>query len=110
MAEVLNLGEGKRKKRFSDFAHEPIALDGVKTTIEAVLGEEIQVLAYRNSKSKFDDSKTGIYTMIQFRRKSGVKTVLFTSSSILTRQCEQYSNQMPFWTSIQKVHRYFTMT
>jgi hypothetical protein len=110
MAEVVNLKDQRQRKRFSDFADEPVSLDGEKTTIKAVLGEDIQILGYRMSKSKFEDSKTGTYTTIQVCRKNGQRYVLFTSSNILARQCAQYASQMPFWTVIRMINRYFTMT
>ncbi len=99
----------KQRKRFSDFANEPVALEGQKVSLTSILGEEIQVLTYRTQKSKFEDSKTGIYTAIQFMLR-GEKHIAFTSSSILARQCDQYKDQMPFFTTIKKISRYYTMT
>jgi abortive infection bacteriophage resistance protein len=109
MPGVVKLSDA-RQKRFSDFAQEPKVLDGSRVTLESILGHEIQALAYRKGQSKFQDSKTGYYTAIQFSDKNGTRHIIFTSSTVLTRQCEEYSDQMPFWTVIRKVGRYFTMT
>lgn len=109
MGELLALAEPKERRRFADFANEPAVLDGQKGTLDSILGKEIQILAFRTDKSKFEDSKTGMYTRIQFQ-KGGEKYILFTGSSILARQCEQYEDQMPFFTTIQKISRYYTMT
>ena len=99
----------KQRKRFTDFADEPVVLDGQKVPLNSILGEDIQILAFRTQKSKFEDSKTGLFTTVQFLRH-GEKYIVFTSSSILARQCDQYKDQMPFFTAIQKISRYYTMT
>jgi hypothetical protein len=99
-----------KPQRFADFADEPTPLDGQKAAIDAICDEEITILAYRSAKSKFEDSKTGTYTMIQFVRTNGERYVCFTSSTVLARQCEKYRDYMPFLTHIRKICRYYTMT
>lgn len=110
MANVVKISGQRERKRFSDFAKEPVVLEGSKVSIETILGEEIQILGYRTGSSKFEDSKTGAYTTVQFAKKDGAPHVFFTSSTVLTRQCIDYAGHMPFWTSIQKVGRYYTMS
>jgi len=112
MGNVVEIGSpvaSRNTVRFADFAREPVALDGSRMLIEAILEEEIQILAFKIQKSKFEDSKTGKYTIIQFKLH-GEPHVAFTSSTILSRQCEQYKDYMPFLTRIKQISRYYTMT
>lgn len=100
-------------ERFSDFATEEVGLAGKKLKIEDVLNVEIVVVGYRVLQSKFNDTgdpaeeKKCLQLQIE---KDGERHIVFSGSTVLTRQVEQYRNHIPFQTTIQKIDRYFTFT
>lgn len=46
---------------------------------------------------------------LQFKLE-GEERVLFTGSSVLIEQIEEYGHEIPFLTVIQKVNRFYTFT
>jgi len=105
---VANLAE-KRKKRFSDFATEPPVLDGDKVKLDSVLNQEIEVIGYRISDTRYSKNKTGKYLTLQVRI-TGETKVLFTGSDVLINQLEKYANEIPFLATIKKINRYYTLS
>ena len=97
------------KKRFSDFAEEPNILDGEKVSIESILNEEIEILGHRISASKYSKNTSGKCLTVQFQRLNGERRVVFTGSDVLIAQLERYSAEIPFYATIKKVHRYYTL-
>lgn len=93
-------------RRFSEFAKEG-ALEGDKMSIADVFNKEIIVTAYRISDSKCVHGKKCLQLQFKF---DGKLKVLFSSSSVLIKQCESYSDQMPFCAVIKKVGQYHTFT
>lgn len=102
--------ETKRKKRFADFADEPGILDGDKVQIERVLNTEIEVIGYRIKPSKFTKNISGQCLTLQFINMDGERRIIFTGSDVLIEQIKRYGEQVPFFTIIKKVDRYYTMS
>lgn len=96
-------------KRFSDFASEASAITGDKIKIEEVLGEEIEVIGYKITDSKYQKTNDDKVLTLQFNI-NGVNRVLFTGSSVLMEQVEKYKNEIPFLTKIEKVNKFYTFT
>ena len=110
MGAVVNIENGEsHKKRFSDFADEPVALEGKKIKIDDILNSEIEIMGYRLTDSKFPKGKSTQCLMIQFRQNGELK-IVFTGSNVLAKQCEQYKKEFPFFTEIKKIGRYFTLS
>jgi len=107
--KVLNLQEHK-KKRFSDFAEEPKALDGDKVPIDSVLNKEIEIVGCRITTSKYNKNKSGKCLTLQFVDDRGDRHVIFTGSDVLVDQMKRYADEMPFVATIRKIDRYYTLT
>ncbi|RLG01150.1 hypothetical protein DRN58_02355 [Thermococci archaeon] len=93
--------------RFSDFAEETKVFDGDKKKIEDILNQEILVLDFKvkNSKKRQDS----LYATIQFKMND-INHIVFTGSSILISQLEKYKDNLPFYTVLKKIDRYYTFT
>lgn len=109
MVKAIDI-QAKRKKRFSDFAKERVALDGEKVSIDAVLNQEIEITGYRTSKSKYTKNNSGKCLTLQFVDPMGEKHVLFTGSDVLISQLGKYGEEIPFLATIKKVDRYYTLS
>lgn len=92
--------------RFADFADEEQPLEGKKKKLEDVLNIEILITDFRISKSKYNERD---YITIQFENDNS-KSVIFTGSSILIKQMERYKDKLPFYATIAKRNKYFTLT
>jgi len=108
-SEVPKLAD-RRRNRFSDFATEPAPLDGEKIKIDSILNQEIEILGYRISPSKYAKNQSGQYLMLQIRQGDGQINVLFSGSDVLIRQLETYGKEVPFYVTIKKIKRYYTLT
>lgn len=98
-------------KRFSDFAQEESQLEGVKVKIDDLINQELIIVAYRMSDSKYSKNKSGKYATVQFRQqKSCPPQVFFTGSDILIEQLEKYKEELPFAAKIKKINRYYTLS
>lgn len=109
MGNLVCIDTRAEKRRFSDFANEPVALDGGKLSIDAIVNQEIEVINFRLADSSYPKNKSGKYLTLQFKL-DGQMHIVFTGSDVLARQCEQYATEMPFSTTIKKINRYYTMT
>lgn len=96
-------------KKFSDFAKEPILLDGSKIKIEEVLNKEILITGSKIQESKFNKSNNPKCLTIQIMIDN-TKYVIFTGSNVLIDQIERYKNEIPFLATIKKVDKYYTFT
>lgn len=92
--------------RFSQFSVEKQVLSGDKINLTNILDKEILITDFRVSKSKFNERN---YITIQFI-DGGVTFVTFTGSEVLINQLEKYKSKVPFYTTIVKKGRYFTLT
>ena len=94
-------------KRFKDFAKEQ-ALDGDKIRLDDILDHEILVIAHQITGSKYSDNGK-ICLKLQFELQ-GERHILFTGSTVLARQAEEYKDEMPFLATIKKVDNYYTFS
>ncbi len=94
-------------KKFSDFAKQNKIIDGDKIKINDILSKEIEVLDFQITNSKYKDKEKCL--KLQFKINNE-KRVLFTGSSVLINQCEEYQDEMPFITTIKQVDKYYTFT
>lgn len=104
----INLAE-KRKKRFSDFAVEPRPLAGEKIKIDAILNQEVEILACNFGTTRYSKNKTGKYLTLQIRINDDVR-VLFTGSDVLIKQMTKYEPELPFLAVIVQINRYYTFS
>lgn len=92
---------------FSDFAEESKAFDGDKKKLDDILNQEILILDF-----KVKDSKQRIgskYLTIQFK-KDDKTFITFTGSNVLINQLEKYKDNLPFYTIIKRIDKYYTLT
>ena len=97
-----------QRKRFSDFSHEE-TLEGDKLPIAEILDQVIFVKAFRIIDSKAVRGKQCL--VLQYELEDDSKLyVSFTNSVVLTRQIQEYANELPFETIIVKRSNYYTFT
>lgn len=92
---------------FSDFADESKPLEGLKKKIDDILNQEILISDYRIKDSK--QRHNSKYVTIQFKLNDTI-FILFSGSVILIEQLEKYENNIPFYTQIKKIDKYYTLT
>ncbi len=92
--------------KFGDFAEEETPLDGKKRKVDEILNIEILVIGFRIGESKFKDKN---YLTLQFEN-GNEKYIVFTGSEVLINQIQKYKENIPFYTVIKKVNKYYTMT
>jgi len=93
--------------RFSDFAKESKSFEGDKKRIEDILNKEILIIDF-----KIKDSKQRIgtqYITIQFKIDD-INYIVFTGSNVLIEQLSKYKDNVPFFTTIKKIDKYYTLT
>lgn len=95
--------------RFSDFATEEHVLDGEKIRMDDLLNQEIPIIGYRITESKFGKNRSGKCLTIQVEYK-GERRVVFTGSDVLIDQLERYGDNVPFLATIRKVDRFYKLT
>lgn len=95
--------------RFADFAEHQNVLDGDKIRIDDLLNQEIPVIGYRITGSKFDKNKSGKCLTMQVEYQ-GKRRVVFTGSDVLIEQLERYGSRVPFLVTIRKVDRFYKLT
>lgn len=91
--------------RFSDFADDVKPLEGDKKKIEDILNKEILILDFKVKDSK--QRKDSEYATIQFKL-DGIIYIIFTGSNVLIGQLNKYAANIPFYTTIKKIDKYFT--
>ena len=74
--------------------------------IDEMLNIEILVTGFRVSDSKF---KERTYLTIQYT-EDNTEYITFTGSEILQKQIEKYKDKIPFYTTIKKINKYYTLT
>lgn len=98
-------------QNFKDFQQEDF-LQGKKITTAEILGKEIVVYGFTKKKSAI--GKDNVCYTIQIVKdfddegKPIEYRVIFTSSTVLGKQCERYKNQMPFIATIIRQDKYYT--
>lgn len=94
--------------KFSDFADVDVNV-GDKIKIDDIVDKPIQVMSYRISDSKFRKPNCDKCLTLQIKY-NGEDRVVFTGSSVLMRQVEQYKDKLPFETVILKSDRFYTFS
>jgi len=93
--------------RFSDFAAETKSFEGDKKKIDEILNKDILIIDYKIKDSK--QHKDTEYVTIQFKL-GDVSHIVFTGSKVLSEQLEKYKDNIPFYTQIKKIDKYYTFT
>lgn len=102
--------EDRVVKKFSDFAEERGPLDGTKKDLDAILNTEILLTGYRVQPSKFyRKNGSGECLTVQFVLDNETH-VFFTGSEVLKNQFEKYGSELPFWSTIKKIDKYYTLS
>ena len=93
--------------KFSDFAEEREVFDGDKKRIDDILNKEILIINFKIKDSK--KRENSLYATIHIKI-DGNNYVVFTGSNVLIDQLEKYKDNLPFYTAIKKIDRYYTFT
>jgi len=88
-----------------DFAEESKVFDGDKKKIDDILNQEILVLDFKVKNSK--QKKDTLYVTIQFKFQEE-NFIIFSGSGVLIEQLEKYKENLPFYTVIKKIDKYYT--
>lgn len=92
---------------FVDFAEEPKSFDGDKKKLVEILNQQILIIDFKIQSSK--QTEGTLYTTIQFKIGE-INHVVFTGSKVLTEQLEKYKSKLPFYATIKKINKYYTLT
>lgn len=91
--------------KFSDFAEDIKLFEGTKKRIDDILNQEILILDFKIKESK---QRLGTpYATIQFRQND-TNYIIFTGSEVLIDQLNKYRENLPFYTVIKKIDKYYT--
>ena len=93
--------------QFSEFAEEAKHFEGDKKKIEEILNKEILILDFKIKESK--QRKDTLYATIQFKLEDKIY-ILFTGSSVIIDQLTKYKDNIPFFTTIKKIDKYYTFS
>ncbi len=93
--------------RFSDFAEESKSFEGDKKKIEDILNKEILIIDFKIKDSK--QRQNSLYATIQFRIDDNT-FIVFSGSTVLINQLEKYKENLPFFTVIKRIDKYYTLT
>lgn len=94
-------------QKFSDFSEENQNLVGEKLPIRKIFDKEVIVKAYRVMDSKAVPGKSCAQIQVDM---DGKDYVVFTTSTVILRQLNQYADKMPFSTTVCCMGRYHTFT
>jgi len=92
---------------FSDFADETKPFEGDKKKIDEILNKDILIIDYKIKDSKHH--KDTQYVTIQFKLDD-INHIVFTGSEVLAKQLDKYKDNIPFYTQIKKIDKYYTLT
>lgn len=93
--------------RFSDFAEEARSFEGDKKKVEDILNQEILIIDFKVQESK--QRKGTDYITIQFKIDD-ILYITFTGSNVLIQQLNKYKENIPFFTMIKKIDKYYTFS
>lgn len=94
-------------KRYSDFATIEKRFDGDKIKIDDIINKEIIIHDFKIKKSIQDTEKDYLTLHIEFE---GERYICFTGSKVLIDQIKACQSEIPFFTTIRKIHRYYTFS
>lgn len=93
--------------RFSDFAEESKSFEGDKKKIEDILNKEILIIDFKIKDSK--QRQNSLYATIQFRIDDNT-FIVFSGSTVLINQLKKYKENLPFFTIIKRIDKYYTLS
>ncbi|MDP2754563.1 MAG: hypothetical protein Q8P40_09265 [Nitrospirota bacterium] len=91
--------------KFSDFADETKLFDGDKKKIDEILNQDILILDFKIKESKQRQGTS--YATIQFRQNDK-NYIIFTGYGVIIDQLNKYKENLPFYTIIKKIDKYYT--
>ncbi len=91
--------------KFSDFAEDMRLFEGTKKKIDDILNQEILVMDFKIKESKKRQGTS--YATIQFRQGDACH-IIFTGSEVIIDQINKYKENLPFYTTIKKIDKYYT--
>ena len=92
---------------FADFAEESKVFDGDKKKINDILNQLILIVDFKIKSSK--QKQKSLYATIQFKIND-IRYIFFTGSMVLINQLEKYKDNLPFYTKIKKIDKYYTFS
>lgn len=92
---------------FSDFSDDTKPFAGDKKKINDILNQKILILDFKIKDSK-QRSNTS-YATIQFKLND-LKYIFFSGSNVIIEQLSKYKDNLPFYTTIIKIDRYYTFS
>lgn len=95
--------------KFSDFACSEGNLEGTKVPFADLFNKEIVIRNFRKIKSRVRDDKDCVQIQFSYT-EDGDNFVAFTSSAVIISQLEEYSDELPFLTTICKKRRYYALS
>ena len=98
--------EDKKIHRWGDFVDpSERSLPGRKIGQPEYLNKELTVLQFRVMASKKREGSECLCLQVDLDNE---QRIIFTGSSVLLKQCQKYTEQMPFIAKIMKVDKYLT--
>lgn len=80
-------------------------LEGKKVKLESILGKEVLITNFECRRSRFQNE----YMILQFRDGDELK-VTFTAAGVIRKQLERHRDQLPFYATIIKKNKYYTLS
>jgi len=102
------LADSQAIAKFSSFAKDALPMPGKKKHIDDVLGKEIKIMDYRITRSNKRENTDCL--RLQFVDEFGEVCILFTGSSVLLDQIQQYKDKLPFNAIIIKIDKYYSFS
>lgn len=91
---------------FNEFAREDCQMVGEKKKLDCVLNKKILITNFRLNKSHYKDSN---YLTIQYKL-DGNTYITFTGSEVLAKQLEKYKDKLPFYATVVKIGKYYSLS
>jgi hypothetical protein len=83
---------------------------GDKIKIDSILGREVIVKGFKITDSKFVKSGNDNKLLTLQIELDNKEYIVFTGSTVLIGQSEEYKKEMPFVAKIEKINNFYTFT
>lgn len=93
--------------RFAVFARDKLPMPGVKKRLDEILNREILITDFRVTNSKQQQNRQCL--QMQFVLNNEV-CVCFTGSSVLLNQIQEAKDNIPFYATVVKIDRYYSLS
>ena len=94
--------------KFGEFA-DPNIFVGKKIKIDSIIDQDIQVIKYKLTNSKYEKGMDSKCLVLQIKYNEEDR-IVFTGSAVLAEQIERYENQLPFETRIIKPDSFYSFS